>query len=67
MYCGLDFDEMEDLSAYSEFKYEEALPFEIDGWVNNYILKTFLYTDAFVEVKNTEVYQLNDGKTIVFY
>ena len=65
--ADLDFDEMEDLSAYSEFKYEEALPFEIDGWVNNYILKTFLYTDAFVEVKNTEVYQLNDGKTIVFY
>lgn len=63
----LDFDELEDLDTFSEFKYEEALPVGMDRWTNQYILETFLYTDALVKVEGTELYQLKDGKKIVFY
>lgn len=63
----LDEEEQEELDAYSEFKYEEALPCGMDGWTNQYILKTFMYTDAFVKAENTVVYRLADGKKIVFY
>lgn len=63
----LDFDELEDLDTFSEFKYEEALPVGMDRWTNQYILEIFLYTDALVKVEGTEVYQLKDGKKIVFY
>ncbi|MDD2980686.1 MAG: type I-B CRISPR-associated protein Cas5, partial [Hespellia sp.] len=65
--ADLDFDEQEELDAFSSFKYVEALPYEMDDWINNYILKTFLYTDVPVEVLNVPVYELEDGKRIVFY
>lgn len=65
--ADLDYDEQQELNAVSEFKYEEALPYSIDGWLNQYILKTFLYTDAFVETSGTFVYELRDGKKVIFY
>lgn len=65
--ADLDYDEQEELGAFSEFKYEEALPYGMDGYTNHYIIKTFIYTDAFVEASSTTVYQLGDGKKIVFY
>lgn len=65
--ADLDYDELEDMDAFSEFKYEETLPVGMDSWTNQYSLKTFLYTDALVEVDDTQVYQLKDGKKIVFY
>lgn len=65
--ADVDFDELDELDAYSDFKYEEALPVAVDKWINQYILQTFLYTDALVEIEDTEVYQLEDGKKIVFY
>lgn len=60
----VDFDEAD---TYSDFKYEEALPVAMDRWTNQYILQTFLYTDALVEIEETKVYQLEDRKKIVFY
>lgn len=65
--ADLDDEEQEEMDAYSEFKYEEALPYGIDGWTNQYILKTFMYTDAFVKAEHMPVYQLENGKKIVFY
>lgn len=65
--ADLDYDELEELDAFSEFKYEEELPYEIDGWTNSYIMKAFVYTDAFVENNQLPVYQLRDGKKIMFY
>lgn len=65
--ADLDEDEQEDLEAFCEFKYEEALPYGMDGWTNQYQMKTFLYTDAFVDAGDTSVYQLEDKKRIVFY
>lgn len=65
--ADLDYDEQEELDAFSDFKYEEALPYGMDGWTNHYLLKTFIYTNAFVESESAVVYQLEDEKKIVFY
>lgn len=65
--ADLDFDEQEELDAFCTFKYQEALPYGMDKWTNHYLYQTFLYTDAFVEVRDTAVYQLGDGKKIIFY
>lgn len=67
MLADLDYDEKEELGAFRNFKYEEALPCGIDGWTNHYLMQTYIYTDAFVEVQNLTVYLLRDGKKIVFY
>lgn len=48
------------------FKYEEKLPVRLDAWTNNYILQSFMYTDAAVAWENQEVYRI-DGKNIMFY
>lgn len=48
------------------FKYEEKLPSWLDGWTNNYILRSFIYTDAVVSWEGQKVYCL-DGKNIMFY
>lgn len=64
----LDDDDREEMGIpYSKFKYTEALPYQIDSWINNYILETFVYTDDYLEVTDTAVYCLEDGKRIVFY
>ena len=63
----LDYDEMEEMGASNEFKYEEALPYGMDGWTNHYLMRTFVYTDAFVETERASVYCLEDEKKIVFY
>lgn len=65
--ADLDYDEQEELGAFSEFKYEELLPCGMDEWTNHYIMRKFQYTDAFVDVDSRSVYQLKDGKKIVFY
>lgn len=65
--ADLDEEEQEELDAFCGFKYEEALPYGMDGWTNQYQLKTWIYTDAFVNAGGTEVYQLEDEKKIVFY
>ncbi|WP_432627812.1 type I-B CRISPR-associated protein Cas5b [Brotaphodocola sp.] len=50
------------------FKYREALPYSLDSWTNLYQLKTFLYTNYYLEMTDKQpVYQLSDGKNIVFY
>lgn len=48
------------------FKYEEKLPHRLDSWTNNYILCSFIYTDAVILWENQKVYCL-DGKNIMFY
>lgn len=69
----LDYEEKEELEEQGEvdvwnsFKYQETLPYGMDGWTNNYLMQDFMYTNAFVEVKDTPVYQLKDGRKIVFY
>ena len=65
--ADLDYDEKEEMEAFGTFKYEEALPYGMDGWTNQYILRTFLYTDEFVEVDDLAVYNLSDDRKIVFY
>lgn len=65
--ADLDYDEKEELGAFNEFKYEEALPWALDGWTNLYILKTLVYTDAFWKAGDKPVYELRDGKRVVFY
>lgn len=65
--ADLDYDEKEELDAFGTFKYIEALPYKMDSWTNHYVLKSFLYTDDAVEVADNMVYQLNDGKKIIFY
>lgn len=65
--ADLDYDEKEELGAFSSFKYEEALPYGMDEWTNHYLMRTYIYTDAFVEVQDSTVYLLEDGKKIVFY
>lgn len=63
----LDEDELEDLNGLGSFKYEEALPYELDGWTNHYKLREFVYTDAFVEAEKSPVYELGDGRKVIFY
>lgn len=48
------------------FKYEERLPSQLDAWTNNYILQSFIYTDALISWENQKVYCI-DGKNIMFY
>ena len=62
-----DYNDEIESDVYYTFKYEEALPYKMDGWTNHYILKPFVYTDCPVEVEQTTVYRLADGKSVVFY
>lgn len=58
-----DLDELltkEEIRVYSQFKYEEALPFTLDEWVNNYKLERFVYTGSFSEVNNENIYCLDN-------
>ncbi|MBM6760016.1 type I-B CRISPR-associated protein Cas5b [Megamonas hypermegale] len=58
-----DLDELltkEEIRVYSQFKYEEALPYTLDEWVNNYKLERFVYTGSFLEVNNEDVYCLDN-------
>ena len=52
---------------YANFKYEESLPYLLDGYTNNYILKKFVYTGLYIEVHNTPVYCLENKQCVVFY
>lgn len=74
----LDYDDYDDLSDNEDMedffnnggvKYVEALPYYLDSWTNNYILRTFLYTNQLVRPQGKEVcvYHLPDKKKIVFY
>lgn len=66
--ADLDDEDREELNVYRGFKYEEKLPYQLDAWVNQYIFETFFYTDDFVEAEeDVVVYQLKDGKKIMFY
>lgn len=38
------------------YKYQECLPYSLDEWTNNYILKSFIYTDADVSWEQQNVY-----------
>ena len=58
-----DLDELltkEEIRVYSQFKYEEALPYTLDEWVNNYKLERFVYTGSFLEDNNEDVYCLDN-------
>lgn len=65
--ADLDFDEKEELDLFGSFQYKEALPISLDAMTNLYRFKTFLYTDEAVNVKEKDVYELEDGKKIIFY
>ncbi|MDO5337099.1 MAG: type I-B CRISPR-associated protein Cas5b [Eubacteriales bacterium] len=67
-FVELDEDEEEELELgmFREFKYEEALPCGMDAWTNHYIMKTYVYTNMFVRVQDEVVYELKDGKKILF-
>lgn len=57
----------EELLVYDNFKYEEALPYTLNAYTNNYILAKFVYTGLYIDVKDTTVYQLANKQQIVFY
>lgn len=38
------------------YKYQENLPYMLDEWTNNYILKSFIYTDADTKWEQKNVY-----------
>lgn len=59
---GSDFWEEEEMT----FKYEEKLPEQLDAWTNNYILHSFIYTDAVVSWEDQEVYCINQ-RNVMFY
>lgn len=40
------------------YKYQENLPYALDAWTNNYILKSFIYTDADTRWENQNVYSV---------
>lgn len=66
--ANLDYDEKEEMDAFGSFKYQEALPWELDPWTNLYILREFFYTDEFVALKKEQkVYTLSEGEKIIFY
>lgn len=65
--ADLDYDELEELEGFSDFKYEELLPYGMNSQTNHYIMRTFQYTDALVETDNLPVYELGDRKKVVFY
>lgn len=48
------------------FKYEEKLPVKLDALTNNYILQSFIYTDAAAAWENQKAYRIND-RIIMFY
>lgn len=48
------------------YKYQERLPVAMDEWANSYILKTFLFTDAYVTWENDCVYE-SEGKYLMFH
>ncbi len=48
------------------YKYEENLPYGIDEWTNNYLLETFIYTDADIKWDEQDVYLVGD-KLKMFY
>ena len=53
--------------VYMTFKYQETLPYELDAYTNNYILKNFIYTDDYLSSKGkAPVYELADGNKISF-
>ena len=69
----------DEIELYSRFKYEEALPKNIDAEVNNYKLERFVYTNGFVKFldgkqvysilnqDNKETIEAKKRKNIVFY
>lgn len=48
------------------YKYEEKLPYQLDAWTNNYILQSFIYTDAVIAWENQDVYCGNE-QNLMFY
>lgn len=48
------------------FQYEEKLPVQLDAWTNNYILRSFIYTDAVISWENQKVYGI-EGRNIMFF
>lgn len=48
------------------YKYQENLPYKLDEWTNNYILKSFIFTDADIKWEQQNVY-LAGEKMRMFY
>ncbi len=63
----MELEEQGETDVWDSFKYQEALPYGMDGWTNNYLIQDFLYTNAFMKVSDIPIYQLEDGRRIVFY
>lgn len=58
---GFDDFSFDDLEQESEFKYQEKLPYELELTTNQYILKTFIYTNMKVnKITDIKVYCIDD-------
>ena len=74
-FAAKEFDEEEQelmdeqgIKVYMTFKYQESLPYQLNPYTNNYILKNFVYTDEFlVRTGKQNIYKLSGGENIVFY
>lgn len=61
----LDEDELEELDAFAEYKYQESLPAALHPKSNLYLQKMFVCTDEMVRSSGTEIYR-SGHQNIVF-
>lgn len=58
---GFDDFSFDDIKEEAEFKYQEKLPYELELTTNQYILKTFIYTNMKVNrITDTKVYCIDN-------
>lgn len=48
------------------YKYQENLPYGLDEWTNQYILKSFVYTDADIQWEEQQVYIVGEKAKMFF-
>lgn len=54
-------DDMLDLDNINKFKYEEALPIELELETNRYLFKNFIFTNNYVDIiNNSNIYEVNN-------
>lgn len=48
------------------YKYQEKLPYQLDAWTNNYLTKSFVFTDGLAEWGQQDIYEF-EGRNLIFY
>jgi CRISPR-associated protein Cas5h len=66
-YVILSEDEEEEMDHYVEYMYREKLPLKLDEATNYYIMASFVYTDALLEIKENQDIYSTDKLKLAFY